>query len=125
MARKLPRKPRAGGLTTALALASWAEADRALAQALLEFAGLEGATTAAQRSAAMALLGQSLLRAARRRGLSLLGAAGDIHPYDPEQHELVTKTQRSPRQVCIVTPGVARAGKVVAKARVKPARGVG
>jgi hypothetical protein len=34
----------------------------------------------------MALLGQSLMRAARRRGLSPLGAAGDIHPYDPEQH---------------------------------------
>lgn len=125
MARKTTRTPRAVGLTNALALAAWAEADRALAQALVEFAGLEGATSAAQRSAAMAMLGQSLLRAARRRGLALQGGAGELLPYDPERHELVTRAQRPPNLVRILAPGVVRAGKVVAKARVKAARGEG
>lgn len=56
-------------LADALAGAAWAEADAALADALSEFDALSAAKTAAQRKDAMFLLGQALVRAARKRGL--------------------------------------------------------
>ena len=112
----------ARGLTEALAEASWREADRALAQAIADFDELEAASNAAKRAAAAALLGQSLARAARRRGLARFGPIGAVEPYDARRHELVRKPVRPPSAVRIVAQGIARAGLVLVKARATPAR---
>lgn len=112
----------ARGLTEALAEASWAEADRALAMAIAELADLETAPNAARRAAAMVLLSQSLARAARRRGLTRFGAQGAVEPYDAQRHELARKPVRPPARVRILAPGVARGSTVLVKARAVPAR---
>lgn len=119
MVRK-SRTPRRTGLTAKLAQASWAEADRALAQAWADFAELAGSV---RRGPDMfALVEQSLSRAARQRGLMRVGAAGEIAPYDPLVHELVVPRKRAPPVIEVVAPGVSRADKVLLKARVKPVR---
>jgi hypothetical protein len=123
MARPSKRPPaRSATLRAALAEASWAEADVALAEALAELAGLERTRGVAQRAAALALLSQALRRAARKRGLTRFGIVGEVAAYDPARHELMAASQRPPASVRIAAPGIARGARVVAKARVTPAR---
>ncbi len=119
MVRK-SRTPRRTGLTMKLAQASWAEADRALAQAWADFA--EFAASARRGPDMVALIDQSLSRAARQRGLARLGEIGETAPFDPQAHELIAPSKRPPASVHIVAPGVSRGEKVLLKARVKPAR---
>ncbi len=115
------RRPQVAGLATTLAEASWTQADRALAQAIADFSELAGAHTPAKRKALLALIAQSLQRAARRRGLERIGAEGEIAAFDASLHEFSGKA-RAPKEVRILVAGVARGGVVLVKARVAPAR---
>lgn len=116
------RRPQMAGLANTLAEASWTQADRALAQALADFSELGSCQTPAKRKALIALIDQSLRRAARQRGLSRIGAEGDIAAFDAERHEFSGKGPRAPKEVRILIPGVARSGMVLVKARVATAR---
>jgi molecular chaperone GrpE (heat shock protein) len=109
-------------LTDALADASWAEADRALAEALADFEELASARNPKRRRELFEMLGQSLNRAARKRGLSRMGAVGEQAEYDPEIHELVSARGRKAGAVEIVARGAMRGGEVLAKARVRKPR---
>lgn len=104
-------------LNAALAEAAWSDADLALAEALAEFDRAEAAD-GADRADAMALLGQALSRAARKRGLTRIGALGAREPYDPKLHELEKKPARAPKTVRIAARGVKRGAEVLAKALV-------
>jgi hypothetical protein len=104
-------------LTRQRAEAAWADADAALAEALAEFAAWE-----AGEADAAAFVGQALRRAARKRGLTPLSAAGALEPYDAALHVLVKSASRPPARVKIKSPGVMRGGEVLAKARVTPVR---
>jgi len=113
----------AASLTDALAAAAWAQADAALATALAEFDAAETAKDEAERVEALALLGQALASAARRRGLARIGVLGAREPYEPKRHELAKKPRHNPKTVRIAVRGVSRGGEVLVKARAKPARG--
>ena len=106
-------------LTDALAGAAWAEADRALAEAL---ASCDEALTTegAARDAAMEMLLQALAAAARKRGLSRLGELGGREAFDPIRHEFIKPPKKTPKSVRILARGVARGGETLAKARVGP-----
>lgn len=125
-AKKPAARKRAAALPLAAALAeaSWSEADAALAQALAECDALETAPDAAARDDAMAMLTQALSRAARKRGLSRLGAVGAREAYDPQRHDLSKAGARPPKTVRIIAPGVARGGEILVRARVAPVRTV-
>ncbi|MEQ1618170.1 MAG: hypothetical protein ABL883_07480 [Terricaulis sp.] len=116
------RRPQIAGLANTLAEASWTQADRALAEAIANFSELDAAQTPAKRKALMALVAQSLQRAARRRGLERIGAEGEIAAFDAGRHELSSKGPRAPKEVRILVPGVARGGVVLVKARVATTR---
>lgn len=116
------KRAAAPALANALAEAAWSEADAALAQALAECDALEAAPDAASREDAMAMLAQALSRAARKRGLSRIGAVGAREQYDPKRHELERAGARGPKSVRIIAPGVARGGDVLVRARVAPVR---
>ena len=116
-AKKRPR--RAPALVDALAEAAWVQADGALAEALLELDELEAATDPGRRREHLALLSQALARAARKRGLSRLGAAGAEEPFDPARHEPLASRAAAPAFVEIVARGVARGEDVLAKSRVR------
>lgn len=105
-------------LKAALAEAAWSEADLALAEALMEFDSAEAAASEADRLDAMALLGQALARAARKRGLTRIGAQGAREGYDPKVHELAKRPARAPKTVLVQARGVRRGAEVLAKARV-------
>jgi hypothetical protein len=107
-------------LASALAEAVWLEADAALAQALADWEEANTADDAGVRENALALLGQSLQRAARKRGLARVGMLGAIEPYDPDRHELGAPVAKPPKRVRILARGVARGDEVLAKARVGP-----
>lgn len=108
-------------LVDALAHAAWAQADDALADAMIECGRAIEAKTAKARTEALSLLSLALARAARRRGLARLGKAGATEPFNPAQHELAGRA-RAPARVRIVEPGVTRGAEVLIKARVKPVR---
>jgi hypothetical protein len=126
--RPRPKRPskrastRAAPLVDALALAAWAQADAALAEALLECDRAVHAKSEADRAVALGLVSQALGRAARRRGLSRLGKSGALEDFDPARHELTAPAKRAPKRVRIVEEGVTRGGEVVVKARAEPAR---
>jgi len=105
-------------LTAKLAEAAWIEADAALAEALSEFDAWQ-----AGDEASVALLGQALRRAARKRGLTLLGAAGDVERYDSQRHSLIKAAARPPARVKIKSAGVLRGDEILSKARVTAVRG--
>lgn len=105
-------------LTSALAQASWIEADAALAEALVDLDDLEQAAPA-RRAELLDLIRQALSRAARKRGLTRFGAVGASETFDPERHDLTSAGARAPKSVEVVARGVARAGEVLAKARVR------
>jgi hypothetical protein len=107
----------AHGLAQELAQAAWAEADRALAEAMAEFeAWQQGDVDAA------VFVGQALRRAARTRGLTPLSQAGRVEPYDASRHALANTPSTQPSQVRIKSAGVLRGGEVLAKARATPLR---
>lgn len=108
--------PRAS-LTAALAEAAWAEADDALAEALVELDHLQTATTAKAREAAGAMLAQALSRVARKRGLTRLGALDERVAFDAGVHEL-SADGKAPKSVRIVARGVARGGDVLRRPQV-------
>ena len=114
-----PQRPERA-LSEALAEAAWAEADAALALALVEFDHAEAAKKAETREEALALAQQALANAARRRGLQRFGAVGRQEPYDAARHELTAPRAKPPKNVRIVTPGVARGEAVLVKARASP-----
>lgn len=114
---------RAVSLDNALGDAAWAEADRALAQAMAEFEEVEAASTQVRRAEALMLLRQALARAARVRGFSRLGAEpGESEPYDAARHELITAPAKPPAEVIIIAQGVARGGDILVKARARAVR---
>lgn len=124
-------QPAPFNLTDMMAEAAWAQADRALAQALRDAAMVEQAVRPLKRGAPRAkvqpvedgllILSQSLSRAARARGLKMFGAVGAVVPFDPRLHEAPARA-REPKLVRITTPGVTRASDVVMKAVVTPSR---
>ena len=116
------RRPQMAGLANTLAEAAWTQADRALAQALADFSELGASQSPAKRKVLLALIAQSLRRAARHRGLSRIGAVGDVAAFDADKHEFSGKGPRAPKEVRILVPGVARSGAVLVKARVAAAR---
>src|ERR1700754_4821754 len=75
-------------LSGAMADAAWSEADLALAEALADFDELETAASKKARANALAMLSQSLGRAARKRGLARIGALEEKAVFDPGAHEL-------------------------------------
>jgi hypothetical protein len=104
-------------LTGQLAEAAWIEADIALAEALSEFEAWQAGDVDAA-----AFLGQALRRAARKRGLTLLGEPGSVEAYDTKRHALVKSPSRTPARVRIKSSGVLRGGEILAKARAAPLR---
>jgi hypothetical protein len=105
------------GSEAALAEAAWAEADLALAEALVEFEAWQ-----AGEAEAATFVGQAIRRAARRRGLSRIGAVGALEPYDDKSHALIKAVARPPIRVRILSTGVARGGEVLVKARAEAIR---
>jgi len=114
--------PRVGPAVDALAQAAWAEADVALAEALVECDIALSTKSDTVRREALGLLQQALGRAARRRGLARLGRPRALEDYDPALHELAVSAKRAPRRVRIAQAGVTRGSDVLVKARVKAAR---
>lgn len=108
-------------LSGALAGAAWAEADAALAAALADLDEAIGAR-GAMREEALALLAQSLARAARKRGLSRIGALGAEEAFDTARHELARVVAKPPKTVRIEARGVARGEDVLVKPRAGPVR---
>jgi hypothetical protein len=106
-------------LSGALAEAAWAEADSALAHALADFDEAETAKTKRARADALEMLGQSLARAARKRGLSRVGELGAREAFDPTQHDLVGSGVKKPKRVRIAARGVARGAEVIVQPRVR------
>ena len=122
-----------------LAAQSWAEADEALAEALIAQFRLAAAVAALRRklqrrkdasltatseSLDAEALGveQALRRAAKARGLVLFGAAGAAEPYDPKRHRLLRGEAPKGAMVKIVSPGVALGRTVIAPAEARPLR---
>jgi len=108
-------------LANALADASWAEADEALAEALIEFAELKRALT--EEYDALDMASQALARAARRRGLVLFGDVGAAVAFDATIHEF-NGSSDAPAHVRVVREGVMRGRDVLTRAIVTPARKV-
>jgi len=119
------KKPAPRALADALGEAAWSEADKALAEAIVEaqiLKGAKGAKGAEARALAEALLEQALSRAARKRGLTRVGEAGAREAYNANRHELARPMTRAPKQVRIIATGIARAGTILVKARVVAVR---
>lgn len=108
-------------LTDALAEAAWSEADAALAQALADFDEAETAERKSARKDALERLGQSLARAARKRGLSRIGDLDQRVDFSAEEHDLNAAVAKTPKSVRIQARGVARGDEVLVKPRVSPA----
>lgn len=115
------RAAQAVPLTDALAEAAWAEADAALAQALADFDEVDTAEKKGARKDALARLGQSLSRAARKRGLNRVGDLEGEIAFDAEAHDLNAAVAKTPKSVRIQARGVSRGGEVLIKPRVAPA----
>ncbi len=107
-------------LANALADASWAEADEALGEALIEFAELKRALGVGPDALHMAA--QALARAARRRGLALFGDLGAIVAFDATIHE--RNGSLDVERVRIVREGVMRGREIIIRAAVAPVRKV-
>jgi hypothetical protein len=116
------RKRAAPELVAALAEAGWAEADASLAEALSEFDAFQRASRPLAQREAVALLGQALARAARKRGLARFGAPGALEAYDPKRHQLEKPTPRAPTRVRVKAQGVARGSDILIKARAAAVR---
>ena len=128
-APKAKRKGKGGGrakgapepsLNDKLAEAAWAQADAALAEALADLDEVEGAPNDAARGEALAMLAQSLQRAARKRGLTRIGAIGAREPFDPDRHDLIGA--KTPKTVTIRARGVARGKEILVRPRAGPSQ---
>lgn len=111
-------------LANALGEAAWAEADLALAVALAEFDDAESALAVgdARRVEDAVVMGlQSLNRVARKRGVMRFGEVGEAVAFNAARHEL-DGAGPPPKQVIVTRAGLERAGVVLVKARVAPAR---
>lgn len=117
--RAAPKASRNKSLASALAESAWAEADDALAEALVEFDELEHCEEGEARAASMAMLGQALARAARRRGLTRIGVLGAHETFDAAKHDL-NALGKQPKAVRIAARGVARGPEVLRRPRVGP-----
>ena len=106
-------------LIDALAGAGWAQADEALAEALVLFDEIEPKR---KDAATAAMLGQALALAARRRGLARFGTVGAIEAFDPERHQLTKSADGASSRVRIRARGVTRGGEVLVKACAAPVR---
>lgn len=109
-------------LAGALAEAAWAEADAALAEALADFDEVQTAPDEEARDEAIAMLAQSLSRAARKRGLSRTGELGARAPYDAARHALDEPSGRAPKTVRIHARGVLRGAEALSPIRVRRIR---
>ncbi|MES1158922.1 MAG: hypothetical protein ABUL42_03405 [Terricaulis silvestris] len=127
-------------LSHVLAEAAWSEADHALARALADLEALEAAVHVAakrlKRAKAEAqaravedsllVLRQSLMQAARKRGLAALGDVGAIEPYDPSRHELVKASSKPPVWVKVLARGWRRGlgpeATILVRSRAAPTR---
>ena len=109
-------KAETSALADRLAEAGWAEADLALAQALRDLDEVRAASTRPKRAAALDALELALTRAARRRGMSRIGATGDEQQFDPALHEAGRGT---PERVQIQARGVRRGDAVLVRALAK------
>ncbi len=107
-------------LTDALAEAAWSQADEALAQALADYDEVETADSKGARKDALGRLGQSLARAARKRGLSRVGELDGRVVFDADEHDLNASVAKTPKTVRIQARGVTRGGEVLSKPRVAP-----
>jgi hypothetical protein len=107
-------------LTSALAEASWSEADAALARALADLDEAETAADEAARADAWARLTQSLARAGRKRGLTRIGELRAHVAFNDREHELNATVAKTPKTVLIQARGVARGADVLEKPRVAP-----
>lgn len=118
---------------------AWAEADQALAEALIAEFRMTAAITALRsklrRGGSASLievgeavdaealaLAQCLRRAARVRGFVLFGDPGDIIAYDRERHRLAHGDRATGDRVRVMAPGVALGRAVIAQAEVRPVR---
>jgi hypothetical protein len=142
-----PQKPNkrasaAGAPATAaeiLTAQAWAEADTALAEALIAEFRMTAAITALgsklRRSKNASLmevgeavdaealaLAQCLRRAAKVRGFVLFGDPGEVLAYDRERHCLARGDRASGDPVRVTAPGVALGRTVIAQAEVRPVR---
>ena len=105
-----------------LAAQSWAEADEALAEALIAQFRLAAAVAALRRKlqrrkdASLTAASESLDAEA------LFGAAGAAEPYDPKRHRLLRGEAPKGAMVKIVSPGVALGRTVIAPAEARPLR---
>lgn len=115
------KRAESGAMAAALAEAAWMEADAALAEALADLDELISAD-AAHRADALAVLAQSMARAARKRGLTRIGALDAKESYDPALHDLRQLVAKKPKTVRIQARGVARGEQVLVKPRVGAAR---
>lgn len=82
--------------------------------------GLESTLTEVEAEAF--LVRQGLTRAAKVRGVSMLGEIGTITAFDPAAHAPIKGKVSAGALVKIVTPGVGLAGKVLVRAEVRRAR---
>lgn len=133
--------PPAGPAAAAAVLTAeaWAEADLALAEALIAQTRVEAGLTALCRKLARRkddtlnqaadaldgetlLLAQGLLRAAKARGLSLFGETGAVAPFDPKRHRPVKGVVEKAAAVKITAPGVTLGRQVLIPAEVKRLR---
>jgi hypothetical protein len=118
---------------------AWAEADLALAEALIAQSRVERGLHALRRKLARRkdkalieacdaldgealLLTQGLLRAAKARGLSLFGSPGAEASFDPKRHRPVKGEVAKAAAVKVTGPGVALGRQVLIPAEVKPQR---
>ncbi len=108
-------------LANALAEAAWADADKALAEALIELDEFENARNEKAREAALTLLAQALAQTARKRGLTRIGMLGAQEAFDPQRHEPPPRA-KSAKSVRIAARGVARGAEVLARARTEAPR---
>jgi len=144
-AKKSARKPasvklpsqKSAHLGDALAAASWAEADRSLAQGLSDLAALESSVDTLSRTAnefrasvdmieeRMMLARQSLEHVARVRGFERFGVVGAVEEFNPRLHDLIGAQARAPSMVRIRAQGMARGAgdqaKIMLKAQAEPA----
>ena len=120
-AKRPAKRADKASLADKLAESAWTQADAAFAEALINLDELESAASESARAEALALLTQSMARAARRRGLTRLGALGAREAFDADRHDAggVSKT---PKMVVITARGVARGEDVLLRPRAAPVR---
>jgi hypothetical protein len=128
--------PSARGVLTA---AAWSEADVALAEAFQADLRVQSALAKVSRSAARAkvptlvenaavlelevfALRQALARAAKQRGFSVFGAAGEEVRFDARRHRPIRGDVKRGTPVRVVVPGVAAGERILAQAEVRRVR---